>query len=211
MLPRVNFYLIFENFLRGFCSLLEAPSGHLPRVGLWIPSAQLSPPWWHDIWIDQQSSSAGWTLRESVYTCVRNFQIPDSLLQLPGLSTHWSDLAYKLNHAVALLVKCPGGIENIFLMSWCNFHFCLDKIRAYRTSNKHHFWPPHLRTLLVWDISTLSLRSFLYFYYKFNVSGIKYRNFLLHWYLVFWWMFITSFFLKLGKFSGPIKSIENPI
>ena len=116
MLPRVNFYLHCENFLQGFCSLLEAPSGHLLRVGLLIPAVQLSPPWWHDIWIDHQSSSARGTLRESVYTCVATFQIPDSLLQLPGLSTHCSHLPYKLDHAVALLVKCPGGIENIFLM-----------------------------------------------------------------------------------------------
>ena len=67
-----NFYLNCENFLQGFCSPLEAPSGPLLRVGFWIPSAQLSPPWWQDICIylspsprfpnTWQSLAAPWSL-----------------------------------------------------------------------------------------------------------------------------------------------------
>ena len=169
MLPRVNFYLNCENFLQGFCSLLEAPSGHLLRVGLWIPAALLSPPWWHDIWIDQQSSSARGTLRESVYTCVTTFQIPDSLLQLPGLSTHWSDLAYKLDHAVALLVKCPGGIENIMVRfsGWNTGIWNQQQISFLVT--------PCTRALVVWNISILSLRSFLYFYFT-TLTWVEYNT-----------------------------------
>ena len=108
-LSRVKFYLIVQTFWQGFCSQLVTPSDPSLTVGLLIRAPLLSQPWddkylWN-LFILKWQISQPW--EKHLLAILFNI-VPDSLLELPGVSTDCPNLANQLHNAKALFVECPG-------------------------------------------------------------------------------------------------------
>ena len=103
-----------QTFWQGFCSQLVMPSDPSLTVGLLIPAPLQSQPWenkylWNIFILRWQISQTG----EKYFLAILFNIVPDSLLELPGVSTNCPNLANQLHYAKALFVECPGSYNCI--------------------------------------------------------------------------------------------------